>query len=372
MAFGFAGAAGQVQDDLVAALVRKRQEVMQQAQLKLQQEQAQRLQEQADFEQQQTLRGNANDKAKVALSYLSPGEITPEQAAPIQGSDFAPALKTISGLSRRGMAGDLNSGTVAPTEDAGGQAMTVLQPTKAQEQAQGQKAALEQASADQSLPENIRRVIQLQKIGANVPASLLGEDPSAADARRQSNAVALEGVRHQNRLSEDAAQAAETRRTNAARPPSGGAAVVEAGDKFTADTAGRVISAIDEVMPKINNWTAGPGGALLRKIPGTAASNVDAQLATVVGNVAFNALQQMRAASKTGGALGAISEKELALLSSVEGSIRQDQSPANLKAQLQKIRDSMTRVQMAAGVGAPAPSHGGSGGLKILSIQEVP
>lgn len=122
----------------------------------------------------------------------------------------------------------------------------------------------------------------------------------------------------------------------------------DASSQYSIDSVNRTIAAISEVLPKITSTTAGPVGAIARRIPGTEAANVSAELATVAANIAFNALQQMRAASKTGGALGAISERELDLLSSVEGSLRQDQSPANLKAQLEKVRASMERWLVVA------------------------
>lgn len=122
---------------------------------------------------------------------------------------------------------------------------------------------------------------------------------------------------------------------------------------YAIETARRTIQAIDDVLPKINNLTAG-GGSLLKMVPGSEAANVSAELSSVAANVAFNALQAMREASKTGGALGQVSERELDLLSAVSGSIRQNQSPDNLKIQLGKIRESMARFQAAAGGGGDA------------------
>lgn len=134
--------------------------------------------------------------------------------------------------------------------------------------------------------------------------------------------------------------------------------------KYAAETARRTIQAVDDVMPDINNWTAGWIGSALSNVPGTKAANVSAELSSVASNIAFNALQAMRDASKTGGALGQVSERELDLLSAVEGSIRQNQSPANLKMQLQKVRDSMARVQAAAGGAAPATQQQTGGGVE--------
>jgi hypothetical protein len=51
----------------------------------------------------------------------------------------------------------------------------------------------------------------------------------------------------------------------------------------------------------------------------------------------------MRAASKTGGALGQVSDREGALLQSSLGALDIGQSPTQFKAQLKKIKDSITR-----------------------------
>lgn len=141
---------------------------------------------------------------------------------------------------------------------------------------------------------------------------------------------------------------------------------------YAIDAAQRTITAIDEVLPKISNMTAGVG-SLLSKIPGSSAANVSAELSSVAANVAFQALQAMREASKTGGALGQVSERELDLLSAVEGSIRQNQSPDNLRKNLLLIKASMQRFMAAAGGVLPMASHGGaspSGGLVPMTAPD--
>ena len=62
----------------------------------------------------------------------------------------------------------------------------------------------------------------------------------------------------------------------------------------------------------------GNSGAFMRALPvkGTAGFDLQKNIGTVDAEFAFGALQAMRDASKTGGALGAITEKELELLKS--------------------------------------------------------
>jgi hypothetical protein len=67
-------------------------------------------------------------------------------------------------------------------------------------------------------------------------------------------------------------------------------------------------------------------GSLLKDVPGTPAKAVSAMLNTIKANIGFAELNDMRAASPTGGALGQVSERELMFLQSVIGSLDQSQS----------------------------------------------
>jgi hypothetical protein len=75
---------------------------------------------------------------------------------------------------------------------------------------------------------------------------------------------------------------------------------------------------------------------------------MDADLNSLAANLAFDQLQRMREASKTGGALGQVAVQELEMLKNVEGSIRQNQSPSNLRKNLQEIAASAQRYLDAA------------------------
>lgn len=87
------------------------------------------------------------------------------------------------------------------------------------------------------------------------------------------------------------------------------------------------------------------GRTIFKFIPGTQARNVEAKLDTVRALIGFDALQKMREASPTGGALGQITERELAFLQSVEGSLDTGQSSDELVTTLQRIRKSFARVR---------------------------
>lgn len=75
-------------------------------------------------------------------------------------------------------------------------------------------------------------------------------------------------------------------------------------------------------------------GSLLASIPMTDASLLDSKLMTIRAALAFDRLQAMRDASKTGGALGQVSNIELKLLESAVANLKQGLHPDDLKAQL--------------------------------------
>lgn len=112
-------------------------------------------------------------------------------------------------------------------------------------------------------------------------------------------------------------------------------------DQYQIETNNRVLQSVSGLMNQVNSSTVGFSGIASSRIPGTPAYNFKSQLETLKSNIAFGALQQMRSASKTGGALGQISDAEERLLSSTLGALDQGQSPEQFKAQLQKIQDSI-------------------------------
>lgn len=96
----------------------------------------------------------------------------------------------------------------------------------------------------------------------------------------------------------------------------------------------RAIAAIDEPgwLPK-----TGLGAETLKEYGGTGAADLAEILSTVEANTAFDALAAMRAASPTGGALGAITPPELKLLAATKGALTQKQSSGQLKDNLNRL-----------------------------------
>jgi hypothetical protein len=118
----------------------------------------------------------------------------------------------------------------------------------------------------------------------------------------------------------------------------------EAGAKREAATRGgisqaeRVISKVDEALGRVGRNSAGLGGSVMAKLPGTEATDLRADLETIKANLGFAELQAMREASPTGGALGAIAVQELIALQSTVASLDPSQSPAKLKSNLEQVR----------------------------------
>lgn len=106
-------------------------------------------------------------------------------------------------------------------------------------------------------------------------------------------------------------------------------------------------SKIDEAIELVSPWSTGYG-SLLSAIPATQAKDLEATLNTIQADAAFSTLQEMRENSKTGGALGSVSERELQLLGSAVTSLDQAQSAPQLIKNLQDFKtqrvESLKRV----------------------------
>lgn len=125
----------------------------------------------------------------------------------------------------------------------------------------------------------------------------------------------------------------------------------------------RNLQSIGDLKTRVGPFTTGVG-SLLSKLPGTDATDFAADLETLKANIAFGELAAMRAASKTGGALGSVSNKETKLLESSLGALDTSQSSANFLKNLNNIEASINRWKAAA---AKAPTMGPSAGTNESS-----
>jgi hypothetical protein len=108
-----------------------------------------------------------------------------------------------------------------------------------------------------------------------------------------------------------------------------------------ANTAGiidNVMNTLDTAVKQTGTFTAGSLGTPLSFLPGTAAKDLSANLETIKANLGFDRLQQMRDASPTGGALGQVAIQELVALQSTVASLDIQQSPSQLRKNLNKVK----------------------------------
>jgi hypothetical protein len=122
---------------------------------------------------------------------------------------------------------------------------------------------------------------------------------------------------------------------------------------YATEHSQRTSAAVDDIIDEVSGWTAGYGG-LAASLPQTGARQLKGKLDTLRANIAFNELAAMRAASKTGGALGSVAVRELELLQNSLGNLDQLQDPQALIASLKQIKESADRWQQANGGAAKA------------------
>ena len=109
-------------------------------------------------------------------------------------------------------------------------------------------------------------------------------------------------------------------------------------NKADAYKASSILETITTSISQVGSNTAGLGGSIMGVLAGSEAVDLEANLDTIAANLGFDQLQAMRDASPTGGALGQVSERELIALQSTVASLKQKQSPDQLKKNLEKIK----------------------------------
>jgi uncharacterized protein YjgD (DUF1641 family) len=117
------------------------------------------------------------------------------------------------------------------------------------------------------------------------------------------------------------------------------------------DQLGLLSDLVGVAKQQSTGWTTGFVGSQLSKIPGTPAYDLGRTLDTLLASAGFETLQEMRNNSPTGGALGSVTERELALLQATWGSLQQSQSKEQFEANLDRfnrqLQQSWDRVNNA-------------------------
>jgi len=117
------------------------------------------------------------------------------------------------------------------------------------------------------------------------------------------------------------------------------------------DQLGLLSDLVGVAKEQSTGWTTGFVGSQLSKVPGTPAYDLGRTLDTLLASAGFETLAEMRANSPTGGALGNVTERELALLQATWGSLQQAQSKEQFEANLDRfnrqLQQSWDRVDRA-------------------------
>ncbi len=106
-----------------------------------------------------------------------------------------------------------------------------------------------------------------------------------------------------------------------------------------------VLEDIDRAIGLVSGGgVTGLTGSIGSAIPGTNAYNLKAKIDTIISNIGFDRLQQMKDASKTGGALGQVAVMELEMLQATMGSLKQAQSSEDLLYNLNRVKEQYKRT----------------------------
>lgn len=128
-----------------------------------------------------------------------------------------------------------------------------------------------------------------------------------------------------------------------------GSIAQDAKDALSARAGGVVIEDIGRLKKVVESapWyspAVGLGADLMKGIGGSKAADAEALAKTVRANIGFDRLQQMRDASPTGGALGSVSEQEMATLQAVMGNLEQSQSEGQFIQNLDRMGEIYTNI----------------------------
>jgi hypothetical protein len=115
-------------------------------------------------------------------------------------------------------------------------------------------------------------------------------------------------------------------------------------DKIRQEAGKVVVDDIDRVLKLSRGQTwndpvTGLTGQLASNVPGTKAHNAAKLIDTIKANSAFDALQQMRQASPTGAALGAVTDKEIYKLEVARGNLEQSQETEQFEDNLKRYKN---------------------------------
>ena len=190
------------------------------------------------------------------------------------------------------------------------------------------KQELQENPDDPYLPERIDQTQQL----LNKKQSVGAADPSAQrDLQRELTERRLQPVERRLEM--------ENKKRETAAHNAMVAAEVNAND---------VNDYVDLALKKVGPLSVGLGATLLSKIGGQDGADLRNLASTLSSTVALQTLTTLRSLSASGGGLGNVSNADIELLKNRFGSLSQDQSVAQFKANLENIRKEMNDVATRA------------------------
>lgn len=137
------------------------------------------------------------------------------------------------------------------------------------------------------------------------------------------------------------------------------------------DAIAKAIGLLDERDGAVAGW-----GSIFKNLPTTDARTMANTIDLIKANLGFEELQAMRDASPTGGALGQVTERELAFLQAVQANLDQAQSPEELRRVLVELQTRRAefraeRMRIMGGGQAEAPAPDQSGSTPDFSTMDV-
>lgn len=182
---------------------------------------------------------------------------------------------------------------------------------------------------------------------------LTGVDPGKVETPTMRK-IQQERTQQENILSEITdrrIRAEETRRDIEKKDREMRIGASEAVNQFT--SASQNLDSLAEEAGKILNnpdlWRITGKTGWFPDIPGSGAANLRAKTVTLQSKTAFNTLQALRDASKTGGALGNVSNFEIELLKNSMAALQTSQSADEYRKSLQQIIDYTDRAKARLG-----------------------
>ena len=193
--------------------------------------------------------------------------------------------------------------------------------------------------------------VRMQEQGPPAGVPILGRtkeaEAAAVEAAKQGSALQFlpEQKRIETAAAIEQARGVETAKTEAERTAQAPKRIKQYETALQASQ--NVMTSIDKALEMIGPMSTGFIGARSRRIEGSPAYNLAAEIETVKANLGFDRLQQMRDNSPTGGALGAIAVQELVALQSTIANLDPNQSDEQLKQNLERVQTHYRNWQTA-------------------------